>query len=239
MRPRGRVLIWPLRAAIRFDQMLEALNLTCVRGDRLLFRGVNFTLAPGGLLELRGPNGGGKTSLLRILCGLATPADGEVRWHGTNIRTLREEYFGSLAYVAHLNGVKDELTALENLLAAQRVAGHNLTKEEGEATLERAGLINQRHLPTRVLSAGQRRRLTLARLLAARAKLWLLDEILTSLDDLGVDLVRKLITEHIGDGGLAIVATHQALNLSVSGLQRIDLANSADRVSALATAPPA
>lgn len=217
--------------------MLEAINLTCIRGDRLLFRGVNFSLAPGGLLELRGPNGGGKTSLLRILCGLATPADGEARWNGTNIRKLREEYFASLAYVAHLNGVKDELTALENLLAARRVAGHNLTTEEGEATLQRAGLINQRHLPTRVLSAGQRRRLTLARLLAARAKLWLLDEILTSLDDAGMDLVRGLVTEHIDAGGLAIVATHQELNLSPPGLQKINLANSAEGISALEALP--
>ena len=220
--------------------MLEAINVTCVRGDRLLFRGVNFSLAAGDLLELRGPNGGGKTSLLRILCGLATPAEGEVRWNGTNIRTLREEYFGSLAYVAHLNGVKDELTALENLLAAERVAGRELSKLEGEATLERVGLSNQRHLPTRVLSAGQRRRLTLARLLAARAKLWLLDEILTSLDDSGVDLARKLIIEHIDDGGLAIVATHQDLKLSPPGLQTMNLAstptNNADKMSALSGA---
>ena len=220
--------------------MLEAINVTCVRGDRLLFRGVNFSLAAGDLLELRGPNGGGKTSLLRILCGLATPAEGEVRWNGTNIRTLREEYFGSLAYVAHLNGVKDELTALENLLAAERVAGRELSKLEGEATLERVGLSNQRHLPTRVLSAGQRRRLTLARLLAARAKLWLLDEILTSLDESGFDLVRKLITEHIDDGGLAIVATHQDLKLSPPGLQTMNLAstptNNADKMSALSGA---
>lgn len=213
--------------------MLEAINVTCVRGDRLLFRGVNFNLAPGGLLELRGPNGGGKTSLLRILCGLATPAEGEVRWNSTNIRTLREEYYASLAYVAHLNGIKDELTAIENLLAAERVAGRELSSHEAEATLERVGLINQRHLPTRVLSAGQRRRLTLARLLAARAKLWLLDEILTSLDDSGVDLVRKLITEHIDSGGLAIVATHQDLKLSPPGSQVINLANSADRMPAL------
>ena len=219
--------------------MLEAINLTCSRGDRLLFRGVNFSLAPGGLLELRGPNGGGKTSLLRILCGLATPAEGEVRWNGTNIRTLREEYYASLAYVAHLNGVKDELTALENLLAAERVAGRELSKHEGEATLDRVDLMNQRHLPTRVLSAGQRRRLTLARLLAARAKLWLLDEILTSLDDSGFDLVRKLITEHIDGGGLAIVATHQDLKLSPHSLQTINLANSADKMSALPEALPA
>lgn len=217
--------------------MLEAINLTCIRGDRLLFREVNFCLASGGLLELRGPNGGGKTSLLRILCGLATPAAGEVRWNGANIRTLREEYFASLAYVAHLNGVKDELTALENLLVAGRVAGRELSKHEGEATLESVGLINQRHLPARVLSAGQRRRLTLARLLAARAKLWLLDEILTSLDDLGVDLVRKLITEHVGSGGLAIVATHQDLNLSPPGFQTMNIARAAmtgvDRMSEL------
>ena len=219
--------------------MLEAINLTCVRGDRLLFREVNFSLAPGSLLELRGPNGGGKTSLLRILCGLATPAEGEVRWNGTNIRTLREEYYASLAYVAHLNGVKDELTALENLLAAARVAGRELRNGEGEATLERVGLINQRHLPTRVLSAGQRRRLTLARLLAARAELWLLDEILTSLDDSGVDLVRNLITEHIDAGGLTIVATHQDLQLSPPALQTINLAPTANTNAARMAALPA
>lgn len=217
--------------------MLEVINLACVRGDRLLFREVNFTLAPGGLLELRGPNGGGKTSLLRILCGLATPAEGEVRWNGTNIRRLREEYCESLAYVAHLNGVKDELTALENLLVAGRVSGNEMSRDEGEVTLEHVGLLNQRHLPARVLSAGQRRRLTLARLLAARAKLWLLDEILTSLDDLGVDLVRKLITGHIDRGGLAIVATHQELKLSPPGLQTMNITSpgntNADRMSAL------
>ena len=219
--------------------MLETINLICIRGDRLLFSGVNFSLAPGGLLELRGPNGGGKTSLLRILCGLATPAAGEVRWMGTNIRTLREEYFGSLSYVAHLNGVKDELTALENLLAAGRVAGRELSSREGEATLERVGLFNQRHLPTRVLSAGQRRRLTLARLLAARAKLWLLDEIFTSLDDSGVGLVRQLITEHIEGGAMAIVATHQDLNLSPAGLQTMKLAGPVNTDAAGMAALPA
>jgi heme exporter protein A len=207
------------------DQMLEAINLGCIRGNRPLFRELNFRLAPGGLLELRGPNGGGKTSLLRILCGLATPFEGEVRWNGTNIRTLREEYFASLAYVAHLNGVKDELTAIENLLAAGRVAGNEITSQQGEETLEQVGLINQRHLPTRVLSAGQRRRLTLARLVAARAQLWLLDEILTSLDDSGVELVRTLITGHLGSGGCAIVATHQDLDLKLPNVEKLNLAN--------------
>ena len=203
--------------------MLEAINLGCIRGDRRLFRDLNFKLKAGGLLELRGRNGGGKTSLLRILCGLATPAEGEVQWNGTNIRRLREEYFASLSYVAHLNGVKDELTALENLLVAERISGREQTKQQAGDTLSRVGLANQRHLPARFLSAGQRRRLALARLLASTATLWILDEILTSLDDSGVSLARDLITDHVESGGIAIVATHQELNLSVANAQVINL----------------
>src|SRR6185436_5580835 len=95
--------------------MLEAINLTCVRGTRRLFKNLNFTIGCGELIELRGPNGSGKTSLLRILCGLATPAAGDVRWHGQGIRKLGEEYFASVAYLGHQNAVKDELTAIENL----------------------------------------------------------------------------------------------------------------------------
>ena len=199
--------------------MLEAINLGCIRGDRRLFRDLNFKLEAGHLLELRGRNGGGKTSLLRILCGLATPAEGEVRWNGTNIRRLREEYFASLSYVAHLNGVKDELTALENLLVAERVSGREQTRQQAGDTLSRVGLANQRHLPARFLSAGQRRRLALARLLASNSTLWILDEILTSLDDSGVSLARDLITDHVRSGGMAIVATHQELNVFASGIQ--------------------
>jgi heme exporter protein A len=205
--------------------MLEVINLGCIRGDRRLFRGLNFEVSPGTLLELRGPNGGGKTSLLRIICGLATPAEGEVRWNGTNIRKLREEYFAYLAYVAHLNGVKDELTALENLLVAERVSGREQTKQHAEDKLARVGLTNQRHLPTRFLSAGQRRRLALARLLASRATLWILDEILTSLDDAGVSLARDLIADHLDKGGMAIIATHQNLNLSAPRIQVMNISD--------------
>jgi heme exporter protein A len=205
--------------------MLEVINLGCIRGDRRLFRGLNFEVSPGTLLELRGPNGGGKTSLLRIICGLATPAEGEVRWNGTNIRKLREEYFAYLAYVAHLNGVKDELTALENLLVAERVSGREQTKQDAEDKLARVGLTNQRHLPTRFLSAGQRRRLALARLLASRATFWILDEILTSLDDAGVSLARDLIADHLDKGGMAIIATHQDLNLSAPRIQVMNISD--------------
>ena len=207
--------------------MLEAIHLGCIRGDRRLFRDLNFKLAPGSLLELRGRNGGGKTSLLRILCGLATPAEGEVRWNGANIRRLREEYFASIAYVAHLNGVKDELTAVENLLVAERVCGNDLSDMQAAEVLERVGLANQKHLPTRSLSAGQRRRLALARLLASNAILWILDEILTSLDDAGVNLTRGLITHHVNDGGMAIIATHQDLNLSLPRIQVMNISENA------------
>jgi len=207
--------------------MLEAINLGCIRGDRRLFRGLNFKLESGQLLELRGRNGGGKTSLLRILCGLAAPAEGEVRWNGTNIRKLREEFSSSLAYVAHLNGVKDELTALENLLVAERVCGNEQTNQRAEETLSRVGLTNQKHLPTRFLSAGQRRRLALARLLASKANVWILDEILTSLDEAGMNLARDLIVKHVNAGGMAIVATHQVLNLPLPGIQLINISESA------------
>lgn len=203
--------------------MLEIINLECVRGDRTLFKALNFRVDPGEAIELRGANGSGKTSLLRILCGLAVPADGEVRWHGTNIRHQREEYSDSIAYLAHLNGVKDEFTTIENLLVAERVAGNALTIEEGIKTLDRAGLKNQRNLAARFLSAGQRRRLALSRLFTSRARLWILDEVLTSLDDAGAQLARQLIETHLKAGGMAVIATHHDLNLSVDSVRRLDV----------------
>jgi heme exporter protein A len=204
--------------------MLEALNLGCVRGDRRLFRGLNFSVRPGEAVEVHGPNGSGKTSLLRIICGLATPADGEVRWNGTNIRRLGEEYLASIAYVAHQNGVKDELSAIENLLVSGRIAGYAPNNGELCLILEQLGLVDQRNLPTHLLSAGQRRRLALARLWASKATLWILDELWASLDDSGVRLARDLIAAHLSKGGLAIIATHQELNLNAGARQRIELA---------------
>ena len=117
--------------------MLEAVNLSCARGERRLFSGLNFSLAAGGFLQAFGPNGSGKTSLLRIVCGLTAPAAGEVRWEGTNIRRLGEEYFAQIAYVAHQNGVKDELDPIENLRISSGVAGNALSKPEARAVLER------------------------------------------------------------------------------------------------------
>lgn len=215
--------------------MLEVINLQCVRGDRTLFKGLNFLVDQGEAIQLWGANGSGKTSLLRILCGLATPAEGEVRWNGTNIRRQREEYSNSIAYVAHLNEVKDEFTTMENLLVAERLAGNTLTTEQGIKILERAGLKNQRNLPARFLSAGQRRRLSLARLVASRARLWILDEVLTSLDDAGANFARELIGTHLTTGGMAVIATHQDLALSGGSVRRIDVSVGTKRSQGLTT----
>ena len=203
--------------------MLEVLKLGCIRGERRLFSDLSFSAGAGELIELRGPNGSGKTSLLRILCGLSSPAEGQVGWNGKNIRSLGEEYFRDVAYLAHQNAVKDELSALENLRIATGVAGNPLPKAQAQEVLERIGLKDRQHLPARVLSAGQRRRLAVARLLTIKATLWILDEVLTSLDDAAVRLSREFISDHIKNGGIAIVATHQDLNLSVERMQRIQL----------------
>ena len=211
----------------RTQTMLEAVNLGCTRGDRRLFTGLNFSVKAGELIELRGANGSGKTSLLRILSGLAAPAEGEVRWQGQSIRSLGEEYSGAVAYLAHQNGVKDELSAIENLRIACGVTGNPLSTSDAQAILERVGLGRQQNLPARSLSAGQRRRVALARLLTSKATLWLLDEVLTSLDDTAIKLSRQFIGDHLSNGGLAVIATHQELNLVAERVQRIELSKGA------------
>lgn len=203
--------------------MLEAVNLGCVRGSRRLFRGLNFHVSPGELVEIRGPNGSGKSSLLRIVCGLASPAEGELRWNGKKTSTLREEYFAELAYLGHQSGVKDELTAAENLRISSGVCGQPLDGTGAGDLLWQIGLEQQQHLPARALSAGQRRRLAMAQFLASKAKLWVLDEILTSLDAAGIKLSAQLLSEHLERGGMAIVATHQDLDISPHVVKRIEL----------------
>ena len=136
---------------------------------------------------------------------------------------MGEEYFGEIAYVAHQTGVKDELNPIENLRISSGVAGHTLSKTEAQAILERVGLSRQKYLPARLLSAGQRRRLALSRLLTLQARLWILDEPLASLDDDGATLARNLISEHLSNDGMAIIATHQEMNLLAGQVQRIEL----------------
>lgn len=209
----------------RLTTILEVVNLRCVRGDRLLFSNINFSLSPGNVVQLTGANGSGKTSLLRIICGLLTPVEGEVRWQGTNIRSLGEDYSKLLSYVGHRNGVKEELNPVENLRISNGLAGVSITPEVAKTALVKIGLGGREKLPARLLSEGQQRRLALARLLTSQTKLWVLDEVLTSLDRAAVALIRSLIGEHLQNGGMAIIATHQDLELSAGSLQRLELAS--------------
>jgi heme exporter protein A len=204
--------------------MLEAINLGCVRGDRRLFKDVNFSLEPGTFLQLQGPNGSGKTSLLRILCGLLAQVEGEIRWQGENIRSLGEDYFTAVTYLGHRNGVKDELTALENLRVSNALNGVGVSVSKARSVLKQMGLGGRELLPARLLSEGQRRRVALARLVVCNTSVWLLDEVLTSLDKTATLLIKSLIEEHLTNGGIAVVATHQELGLSAGSIQRLELA---------------
>ena len=203
--------------------ILEVNNLKCVRGERLLFSDVSFALSPGGFIQLTGPNGSGKTSLLRIVCGLTLPEHGEIRWNGAEIRTLGEEYSRIITYLGHRNGVKEELSSLENLRISSGLAGYELTESEAQQALERVGLAGREDLPARFLSEGQRRRSAIARLITCNTALWILDEVLASLDHAATVLIESIIGEHLSKGGMAIVATHQELRISASSFQRLDL----------------
>lgn len=205
--------------------MLSATNLECVRGDRRLFSDVSFTAPEGTFLQLTGPNGSGKTSLLRIICGLMPPERGEVMWNGANIRSLAEEYFSDLTYLGHRSAVKEELSSAENLRISSGLAGTELTHEQAYAALERMGLKGREELAARLLSEGQRRRSALARLLTCGTKLWVLDEVLTALDKAATGLISRVIEEHLKEGGIAVVATHQEINITAGSFQRLELAS--------------
>ena len=194
--------------------MLEISNLACVRGDHQLFSGLNFSLGPGELMQVQGENGSGKTSLLRTLCGFMQPAAGEIRWHGQEVHKLGEEYYAEMIYLGHLNAIKDELNALENLCISAGLAGYAVEEKEALAALRRMGLRRREYLQVKVLSQGQRRRVALSRLLVADASLWILDEPLTALDIGAVGLMQELIGEHLSKGGMAIFTTHQPLQVA-------------------------
>jgi heme exporter protein A len=204
--------------------MLEASHLECVRGNRTIFRDVSFAVRPGDCFRLTGSNGSGKTSLLRMLCGLLSPASGTIQWQGAGIETLGEEYYSAIAYVGHRPGIKDELSAMENLQVSSGMSGVEVSRKDAASALERLGLGYRMHLPARFLSEGERRRAALARLVVRRSSLWLLDEVLTSLDRSAAETIQLLIEDHLAAGGMAIVATHQELKLASGRYQRIELA---------------
>jgi heme exporter protein A len=204
--------------------MLETHDLACLRGDRRLFRGLNLAVAPGQLLRVEGANGAGKTSLLRLLAGLALPAAGEVHWAGQTIRRQRDVYAQALLYLGHLGGLKDELTAAENLQIETDLTGTpGVDAARIAAALAGWGLERQARLPLRVLSAGQRRRAALARLQLSDAVLWILDEPFNALDVDAVAHLGRQIEAHLARGGLAVVTSHMDLPIAPAQLLSVRL----------------
>lgn len=195
------------------NNSLFAEGLSCLRNEELLFGEISFKLSSGEVLQIKGANGSGKTSLLRILCGLALPEEGKVSWNNQDIQDIRSQYAQDMHYVGHTNGIKAELTPIENLVVAQ-----SLTIPRGgcscEDALAQIGIEELADVPVRKLSSGQRRRVALSSLLISGAHLWLMDEPFTSLDDSSRLLVKQMIETHANTGGLAVIVTHDPLELT-------------------------
>jgi heme exporter protein A len=183
------------------------------RGDRHVLKGVSLEMRPGELLHVSGPNGAGKTTLLRVITGLLRPEQGRVAWRGHSITAAAADYQNELAYASHEPALKSDLTALENLRFLVGLK-RRVSSQELAAALERTGAAGCADLPARVLSAGQRRRVAMARVLAVRAALWLLDEPYANLDTAGCALLSALLIEHTEAGGLALVVAHHDLNVA-------------------------
>jgi heme exporter protein A len=202
--------------------VLEARAINAWRGDRHILRDVSFSVRSGEFLKVTGPNGVGKTTLLRVVCGLLPAEGGSIDWCGKPVEGARDEFHAQLGYLGHPNSLKSDLTARENLrfLAGLR---QELTAKDVDAALDRCGILSRGDLPARSLSAGQKRRLALARLLLAEASLWVLDEPVTNLDTAGIALVEELIQDHVQRGGLALAAAHQRLLDHSPNLRRLEL----------------
>ena len=202
--------------------MFEVRDLVGVRSERRLFENLSFSVRENELLYISGRNGSGKTTLLRILCGLARPESGEILWHGVQIEEIETEYAQSLVYVGHENGIKGDLTVIENL-AFDRVLRGNPTIQTAHKILDRLGIERYAQIPCRYLSAGQKRRVALARLQVSNARLWLLDEPFTALDEPTQEIIIDWLSAHLESGGICITTSHQPINWSRLNASEIKL----------------
>ena len=204
------------------NTLLSARDLSCIREERVLFEALSFNIAAGDIVQVEGPNGAGKTSLLRILAGLSQPYDGRIYFQDNNITQHRETFHQKLLYLGHLPGVKDEMTAQENL--EFNLALHGLDNKTAEATLAKVNLLGFEDALASHLSAGQHRRISLARLWQSQAKVWILDEPFTAIDKLGVEKLEQLFLQHADNGGCVVLTTHQDLSLPAERVKKITLA---------------
>ena len=201
--------------------MLEARAITCVRGERELFSKLNLQLSAGECLHIRGENGVGKTSLLRLLSGLASPESGEVLWNSNPIKKEASEYHSKLLFLGHRDALKEDLTALENLLMYAAIDHISISEEEALAALWKFGLKGREDLSVHYLSAGQKKRVLMARMLTRRAQVWILDEPFNALDIQAADELQSLIVTHLANRGLVVLTSHQPL--AIPNLRVLDL----------------
>jgi heme exporter protein A len=201
--------------------MLELQSVACDRGGRTLFGGLSLQLGAGRLLRVSGVNGAGKTSLLRMICGLLPPTDGAVLWQGQNIASLRDEFNRQLVYLGHAAALKDELSALENLQTASILGGRSTGLPDAMQALAQAGLRGREQVPVRTLSQGQRRRAALARLeLCVGVPLWVLDEPFNALDTSATAWLLALLERQLGAGAMVVLTSHQSLALPAQVAQQ-------------------
>lgn len=201
--------------------LLRAQQLTCIREDRILFDQLSINVNAGTLLQIEGPNGAGKTSLLRILSGLSMPYEGEVHYLGNTIKQCRDDYYQDLTFIGHLAGVKGELTALENLSFSLLLQQDNI--DDIEHAIAQVHLSGFEDSYASHLSAGQNRRIALARLWQSTSKIWILDEPFTAIDKAGVAALEALFLSHIDNGGAIIFTSHQELQLAKARVTYLNL----------------
>lgn len=205
------------------NHTLVVTNLAMVRGERTLFKQLNFSLNNGSVLYLQGENGVGKTTLLRTLSGLSQPFAGDVAWCGQTIKGMAEEFSQHVLYIGHLPGIKEDLTALENLQFSLALLGTAVPVSQVTEVLSRLGLAKGLHLPTRMLSQGQKRRVVLARLWLQNLPLWILDEPFTALDATATDLIKQKIESFANAGGMVVMTSHQDFSLNVPNFVQLKL----------------
>ena len=194
------------------NPLLETVGLSCARGDRLLFKDLSLCISAGEVVQILGANGSGKTTLLRVLCGLQSPAGGTIRWRDREVAPGAPELREEVQYIGHAAGVKLDLTPRENLRVALAL-GARPTGTTADTAFSRLEIEAFGDSPARTLSAGQRQRVALARLLTCASRLWVLDEPFTALDAHGVAIVDTMLREHIDAGGAAIVTSHHPVAL--------------------------